>query len=65
MQFGNYSSAWYWMALDTQKQVFYATSKAQPDLTAEGITVDDAVKNLITLVQQNSAKSNLATKTTA
>lgn len=46
MTFGNFSNSWYRISLDTQQQIFYATSKEHPEQIASGITIDEAVRNL-------------------
>ncbi|KRK32551.1 hypothetical protein [Loigolactobacillus bifermentans] len=48
MQFGNFSNSWYRISLDTDAQIFYATSKEHPEQVASGITIDEAVHNLST-----------------
>lgn len=46
MQFGNFSSSWYRISLDTDKQIFYATAKQNPEKVTSGITIDEAVRKL-------------------
>lgn len=46
MAFGEFNHTWYRISLDTQNQVFFATSKANPQEMASGITVEEAVHNL-------------------
>ncbi|GEP19034.1 hypothetical protein [Pediococcus argentinicus] len=58
MQFKKFSTAWYSIALDTEKQVFIANDKTRPEFEATGITIEDAVHNLETL--ENSQMSKLA-----
>ncbi|MFD0896975.1 hypothetical protein [Loigolactobacillus binensis] len=46
MKFGNFSNSWYRISLDTDKQIFYATSKQHPEQVASGVTIDEAVRKL-------------------
>ncbi|MFC6170533.1 hypothetical protein [Loigolactobacillus jiayinensis] len=46
MKFGNFSNSWYRISLDTDQQIFYATSKQHPEQVANGITIDEAVRKL-------------------
>ncbi|MFB9768893.1 hypothetical protein [Lactiplantibacillus modestisalitolerans] len=47
MQFQK-TNSWFSIVLDTQRQLFVATDKQHPEVSAEGITIEDAVANLKT-----------------
>lgn len=42
------TNSWFSIVLDTQRQLFVATDKLHPELSAEGVTIEDAVANLKT-----------------
>ncbi|GAC46122.1 hypothetical protein PLO_1594 [Pediococcus acidilactici NGRI 0510Q] len=56
MQFKKYSTAWYSIALDTEKQVFIANDKAQPEFQATGVTIEEAIQNLQSLEENSFSK---------
>ena len=56
MQFKKYSTAWYSIALDTEKQVFLANDKAQPEFQATGVTIEEAIQNLQSLEENSFSK---------
>lgn len=56
MQFKKYSTAWYSIALDTEKQVFIANDKAQPEFQATGVTIEEAIQNLQSLEENLFSK---------
>jgi hypothetical protein len=56
MQFKKYSTEWYSVALDTENQIFIASDKAQPELEATGITIEEAVNNLQLLEEKTFSK---------
>ncbi|WP_125982212.1 hypothetical protein [Loigolactobacillus iwatensis] len=64
MKFGNFSNSWYRISLDTEQQIFYATSKQHPEQIASGITIDDAVRKLTVQTQHiDSFKGNSRNQT--
>ena len=56
MQFKKYRTAWYSIALDTEKQVFIANDKAQPEFQATGVTIEEAIQNLQSLEENSFSK---------
>ena len=56
MQFKKYSTAWYSIALDTEKQVFIANDKAQPEFQATGVTIEEAIQKLQSLEENSFSK---------
>lgn len=56
MQFKKYSSAWYNVALDVEKQVFIANDKSHPEIQATGVTIEEAVSNLQSIENQTLNK---------
>ena len=56
MQFKKYSTAWYSIALDTEKQIFIANDKAQPEFQATGVTIEEAIQNLQSLEENSFSK---------
>ncbi|WP_412989775.1 hypothetical protein ACLJJ6_01885 [Pediococcus siamensis] len=50
MTFENYSHNWFTIALDTEKQIFIANDKTNPEFEATGITIESAVQNLKTIM---------------
>ncbi|KAF0470447.1 hypothetical protein GBP40_03415 [Pediococcus acidilactici] len=56
MQFKKYSTAWYSIALDTEKQVFIANDKAQPEFQATGVTIEEAIQNRQSLEENSFSK---------
>ncbi|MDN5575682.1 MAG: hypothetical protein L0G32_06855 [Pediococcus sp.] len=50
MTFEKYSNNWFTIALDTEKQVFIANDKTDPNFEATGITIESAVQNLKTIM---------------
>ena len=56
MQFKKYSTAWYSIALDTEKQVFITNDKAQPEFQATGVTIEEAIQNLQSLEENSFSK---------
>ncbi|ATO44304.1 hypothetical protein MK904_03485 [Loigolactobacillus coryniformis] len=63
MKFGNFSDSWYRISLDTDQQIFYATSKQHPEQVASGVTIDEAVRKLALQAHQPVTLNNHADQT--